>query len=269
VTLTRAMTGLALGSLTLAGLRQAYSLQVECHALHVPKLRDAVRVVQLTDLHFGQFIRRASVRGWVNAALAQTPDLIVITGDLLDARGGTPRSELLAELARLRAPLGVWATWGNHDHRCLGDRLPQFREELGRVGVRVLVNEGARVRGDLFVAGVDDLLTARPDVTRALQGRPSDSAALLLSHHPNVSPGARDDVQLTLYGHTHGGQITPPGVRFLVRHTPFGARFFAGFTPSPSLGYVSRGLGVTFIPLRLGSAPELTVLDLAPLVEGD
>ena len=228
-------------------------------------LRAPLRIAWLTDLHHGQYVRTASVRAWVDAALAEAPDLVLLGGDLVDQRSGADGDEgLVAELARLRAPLGVLAVWGNHD-RSRFRRTDVFAEALHGAGIRVLVNEGVAVRDDLHVAGLDDLRVGRPDLRATLAARPDAGATLLLSHNPDVLPTVPLDVGLTLSGHTHGGQVVLPGVGALYTSSQYGDRFLSGWVDGPARGYVSRGLGVSSLPVRINCPAELTVLDLAPV----
>jgi uncharacterized protein len=228
-------------------------------------LRAPLRIAWLTDLHHGQYVRTASVRAWVDAALAEAPDLVLLGGDLVDQRPGADADEsLVAELARLGAPLGVLAVWGNHD-RSRFRRMDAFAAALREAGIRVLVNEGVAVRDDLHVAGLDDFRVGRPDLRATLAARPDAGATLLLSHNPDVLPGVPLDVGLTLSGHTHGGQVVLPGVGALYTSSQYGDRFLSGWVDGPARGYVSRGLGVSSLPVRINCPAELTVLDLAPV----
>ena len=228
-------------------------------------LRAPLRIAWLTDLHHGQYVRTVSVRAWVDAALAEAPDLVLLGGDLVDQRSGPDGDEgLVAELARLRAPLGVLAVWGNHD-RARFRRIAGFEGVLRDAGIDVLVNRGVPVRDDLHVAGLDDFRVGRPDLEATLAGRPATGATLLLSHNPDVLPSVPLDVGLTLSGHTHGGQVVLPGVGALYTSSQYGDRFLAGWVEGPARGYVSRGLGVSSLPVRVNCPAELTVLDLAPV----
>ena len=166
------------GSL-LGGLAGTYRFRPARADVPLPGLRAPLRVAFLSDLHFGPFIRRGSLRRWVDATREQEPDLILLGGDMLDHWVGRDLSPLLTELARLRAPLGVYAVWGNHDHAVLRGRaspsgMPGFARALEDLaGVRVLCNAACRVRDDLFVAGVDDLQAGHPDVTGTLAQTPA------------------------------------------------------------------------------------------------
>jgi predicted MPP superfamily phosphohydrolase len=253
----------AVGS-SVAQTSGTYPFDVVRERATLPGLRAPVRVAWMTDLHHGEFVRTASVRAWVDAALREAADLVLLGGDLVDQTpGADPDAELFAELARLRAPLGVRAVPGNHDHARFRGTGP-FVALLQGAGIEALVNRGVAVRDDLFVAGLDDLRNGRPDLGAALRDRPASGATLFLSHNPDVLPDVPTDVGLTLSGHTHGGQVVLPGVGALHSSSRYGDRFLAGWVEGPARGYVSRGLGVTSLPVRINCPAELTVLDLEP-----
>ena len=253
----------AVGS-SVAQVAGTYPFDVVHERAELAGLRTPLRAAWLTDLHHGEFVRTASVRAWVDATLREAPDLVLLGGDLVDQTpGADAEAELFAELARLRAPLGVLAVPGNHDHgRFRGSR--PFVAYLQGAGIEVLVNRGVAVRDDLHVAGLDDLRNGRPDLGAALQDRPTTGATLFLSHNPDVLPDVPTEIGLTLSGHTHGGQVVLPGVGALQTSSRYGDRFLAGWVEGPARGYVSRGLGVTTLPVRINCPAELTILDLVP-----
>ena len=248
-------------------VRNAYRFHVTHHRRAVPKLQRPLRVVQLSDLHVGPYVSLAVVRAWVVATNAQNPDLIIITGDFVDQWFGRDLEALAQVLSNLRAPLGVWGVWGNHDHARFDD-MGQLEQPLNRAGIRILTNRGVMLRDDLYLAGVDDLKNGVPDLSAALQDKPAETACLLLSHNPDFLPHIPLDVELTLCGHTHGGQIDLPGLGPLFTSSAHAQRFAAGWIEEPELAaaYVSRGLGVVLLPARLNCAAELTVFDLLPTV---
>lgn len=255
----------AAGAAAAGSVAYAYRFGVVRHRAPLPGLRAPLRLAFLSDLHHGRWIHSGSVRAWVDAALAAEPDLVVLGGDLVDTHPGEPVEALLDALAPLRAPLGVFAVWGNHDHRRMGDLAP-FRDALGARGVRVLTNASVPVRDDASLAGLDDLRTGAPDLRAALRGLPDEGARLLASHNPDVLPDVPvGAVELTLAGHTHGGQVRIPGVGPVVTSSRYGRRFDMGWVRGPALGYVSRGLGVGLAPIRVACPAELTVMDLVPV----
>jgi uncharacterized protein len=267
MTRRRFLTGaatLAVGLVAGRAVADTYTFEILRTTRRLARLRAPLRVAFLADLHHGIYIRRDSVARWVDAANAQAPDLTLLGGDLVDKTSGGARiDDLLEELARLRAPLGVYAAWGNHDHaRFRGTR--GFEQALRDAGITMLRNRGLSVRDDLFVAGLDDERSGRPDMRAALRERPAERACLLVSHNPDALPGVPADVDLTLCGHTHGGQIRIPGIGAIITSSRYGRRFVEGWVDGPALGYVSRGLGFSLVPLRVDCPAELTILDLTP-----
>lgn len=255
----------AAGAVGLGGhmLRSAYRFEVRRLQLTLPGLRRPLRLAQLSDLHIGPYMRRAQLRGWLDATAALQPDLIAFTGDLVDRWFRGDPAALGAELARLRAPLGTAAVWGNHDHHAFPDPAP-LADALAGAGVRLLDNRWERLRDDLVLAGVDDLRQGRPDLDAALRGRPPGAATVLLCHNPDLLPEVPATVALTLAGHTHGGQVRLPLLGALLTSSHYGQRFAEGWVAGPALGFVSRGLGVSGLPIRLRCAPEVVLFDLRP-----
>lgn len=243
-----------------------YRFRVEPITTPLAGLRAPLTVAWLCDLHYGPFVRAGSVTAWVDATLALAPDLVLLGGDLVDARGPGDLAPLVAQLGRLRAPLGVFAVRGNHEYlrfRTPGS-LDAFEAELAVAGIVTLVNRGRLVRDDLWLAGLDDRGVGPLSVGRALDGRPPEAACLFGLHRPDVLPQVPTEVQLTLCGHTHGGQVVLPGIGPLVIRTRLGPEFVAGWVRAPALGYVSRGLGVVHLPLRVACPAELTLATLLP-----
>ena len=272
--------GAAVALLGGAGAAQAYRFGVTRHTRALSGLRAPLTVAFLTDLHSGPYIGLGSVRAWVGATLALRPDLILLGGDQFDRRSEAASGDLLAELARLRAPLGTYAVWGNHDYGHFGHeerrprdpRRPDWtarREQLeaafAAAGVPVLRNAGRAVRGDLWVSGVDDYWNGRPDAAAALAGA-GTRATLLVSHNPDLLPELPPGVGLALSGHTHGGQVRLPLVGAPLVPSRYGQRYAMGWVTGAhgTPGYVSRGLGLSGLPLRNLCEPEIALLRLVP-----
>jgi predicted MPP superfamily phosphohydrolase len=238
---------------------------VDVALARLPARHEGFRLVQLTDVHVGTTIGRDFVEDVVRRTNALSPDLIAITGDLVD---GTPEQlrDGVAPLADLRARHGVFFVTGNHEYFSGAD---PWLEELQRLGIRVLSNERVSIGEgpDAFdLAGVDDHSAERygglePDaaLAAALGGRDPARELVLLAHQPRAFSGAaRHGVGLQLSGHTHGGQIWPFG--FLVH---LAQPFVAGLhRRGASQIYVSRGTGYWGPPMRLGAPAEITLLTL-------
>jgi predicted MPP superfamily phosphohydrolase len=222
-----------------------------------------LRIAFLSDLHAGCCMGEADLCRIFARVAEAAPDLVCLGGDLINTRD----REILAyrkPLGLLRPPLGVFAVPGNHDH-FHGRDIGLWTAFLHEQGVRVLINRGERLARDgssLWLAGVDDLTEATPDLRAALEGSRPDEPVVLLSHHPDFFfEAAAVDVDLTLSGHTHGGQVA--GLGRLLKHTQLG--YWHGmFEEGTSRLFVSRGVGVTFLPVRIGVEAEVAFLRLVP-----
>ncbi|GAB4145097.1 MAG: hypothetical protein Fur0037_12960 [Planctomycetota bacterium] len=226
-----------------------------------------LRIAFLSDLHAGSFMSERDLERIFALVAGQRPDLVCLGGDMINTR---EREILLLRrpLGLLKPPLGVFAVPGNHDHfhgRDIGLWSAFLREQ----GVEVLINEGRRVERDgcaLWVCGVDDLTEGEPDLARALDGRREGEMAVLLSHHPDFFfEAAAAGVDLTLSGHTHGGQIRI-GSFAPIHHSRFGYERGAYEVEGCRL-YVGSGVGVTVLPLRIGAPPEIPIVEV--VADGD
>jgi predicted MPP superfamily phosphohydrolase len=224
---------------------------------------DGYRIAHLSDLHIGTLTPRAMGERWTRAANARTPDLAVVTGDMVTS--GTAYHPDIAEVvATLEAKDGTFVSMGNHDYFGDGEPLISLIEARG---VRVLRNEGKVIERDgarIYLAAIDDTWTKRDDMGRALRDRPDGVPVVLLAHDPDRFAQAADrGVALTLSGHTHGGQIAFPFLSRWVSLARLAHRFNVGlYQQKGSWLYVHPGLGTTGPPMRLGVAPAVVILTL-------
>jgi uncharacterized protein len=226
---------------------------------------DGYRIVHLTDLHVSRLLDRPWLDAVVDQANALNPDLILISGDLVD---GTPstRANDIPPLGRLAAKDGVYAVAGNHEYYAA---YSQWIEVFRRLGITVLENEYTVIRegaGELVIAGVPDQVGSRygqigPDVAKALAGRPQGVPVILMDHRPgNARSNRAQGVDLQLSGHTHGGHIR--GFDLLVAR--FNAGFVSGLYDVDGMSlYVSNGAGLwPGFPQRIGRPSEITEITL-------
>jgi hypothetical protein len=259
---------LAAGALTL--LSALVALRA---GLHVPRVRrtevtlatwprhlDGFRIAQVSDTHIGPLLGRRFAEQLVARVNALAPDLVVVTGDLVDGAVDKIGDEV-APFGELRAEHGIWFVPGNHDFY---SGVDGWDERLRELGIRVLRNERVRIGGDagFDLAGVDDhrgdwSKGTTEDVDAAVAGRDPQRALILLAHDPQTFPKAAErGVDLQISGHTHGGQLWPFGV--LVRLiTPYVAGLYAR---GASQIYVSRGSGFWGPPMRLFAPSEVAEL---------
>jgi predicted MPP superfamily phosphohydrolase len=263
------IAALATVGLGAAGLNEGLSRvrvkNVKIALRRVRPTNKGYRIVQLSDIHVGPTIGRAFIEDLVARTNALAPDLIAITGDLVDGRVDELR-EAVAPLAGLRAKDGVFFVTGNHEYY---SGVEEWLAHLPTLGIRVLRNEHVTVgQGlDAFdLAGVDDWSAHRhgdghgPDLTKALAGRDRSRLLVLLAHQPKQIFEAVDAaVDLQLSGHTHGGQMFPFGLLVKLQQP-----YVAGFHMVEGTAlYVSRGTGYWGPPMRLGSPAEITNIELA------
>ena len=227
----------------------------------LPKERDGLRVVQLSDLHLGSLLGPRWLSRRVAQAEALSPDLLVVTGDLVDGEIGAVEP-LVPILSRLSAPLGVWGVSGNHEfYAGLDKSLALYR----RAGIRVLSDEWAEAAPGLVLAGVDDLTARRQfggredPLPKALANAPAGAAKVLLSHSPLKAEEAESlGAGLMLSGHTHGGQIWPFTHLSAIPYPRNAGRFEVGAMTL----LVSRGTGTWGPPMRLFHRSEILVVTL-------
>lgn len=238
--------------------------EIEVEIADLPEAFDGYRVVQLSDLHIGALTPPERARKWMDRANGLSADLFALTGDYVTS--GTRFHEAAAQtFAALSAKDGTIAVLGNHDN--FGGCEPLLGT-MRRLGIVVLQNEHRVVtRGGarLAIVGVDDVYSRRADVDKAFRGIPDGVTIFGLAHDPKLfgamaSRGAR----VVLSGHTHWGQV---GIPFLHRVINIARPFYryAGGRFQSDEGatlWVHPGMGTTGPPVRLGVAPEITVIVL-------
>jgi predicted MPP superfamily phosphohydrolase len=253
----------------LRGIDTTTALEVVRREIEVPRLPPpfaGLTIAQVSDLHVhppdGLMPFLEEVVDLVNR---MAPDIVVLTGDYLNH----PRHlRAAAELhGRLKAPLGVYAVLGNHDHWTSPKRIASALQKQGIVMLagqrRVFARGGRR----LVLAGTDAPWDRRnPDWRTLLQSHSAD-CVILVSHSPDIAPdAARHGANLVLSGHNHGGQVRLPLVGPLVVPSRLGHRFCDGFhevSPSCVIN-VSRGIGCGTFPMRVLCPPEVVLLRLYP-----
>jgi predicted MPP superfamily phosphohydrolase len=259
-------------------------VRVDLPIANLPEALDGLRIVQLSDIHVGDSLPPSEVRRAVSMANRLGAHLAVITGDILSGRGD-PLAACIAELALLKAPLGVWGCNGNHEIYAGAEDETEQLFELH--GMRMLRQSAAQIAwngGTFNLIGVDyqhdvQLTGSRLPSLRLIQPLVRrDIPNILLSHNPNTFYSAAElGIELSLSGHTHGGQVNIEINHSSLNPARFMTRFIAGPYQLPMAAhtqgnpakavswsqlYVNRGLGTLALPARIGAAPEITLLTL-------
>jgi predicted MPP superfamily phosphohydrolase len=263
--LVSAAVGGTAGVIGLAGLvnvARGFTIKrVQVPMRKLPAGASGYKIVQMSDVHVGPTIGHDFVATLVKETNALDPDLIVITGDLVDGSVAQLR-EHVAPLGELRAKDGVYFVTGNHEYYSGAD---EWLAHLATLGIRVLRNQRVDVRGLFDLAGVDDASSGRmlphhgQDVAKALAGRDPSRALVLLAHQPKAFKHAvAGGVDLQLSGHVHGGQLVP--FNWLVK---IDQPYVEGLhREKDSWIYVSLGTGYWGPPMRVGTVSELTHIEL-------
>lgn len=232
-------------------------VDVEVTLPNLPKHLDGFSIVQLSDLHTGLTIDRDFVQRVVDRANALSPDLIALTGDLVDGPVADIRDDV-APLAQLRAKHGVFAITGNHEYYA---GVEPWVAEITRLGARYLRFDVVTIADGFDLAGVDDhnAPTKREQwnaFRQLMKSRDRSRPLILLAHQPRqVQRAIQWGVDLQLSGHTHGGQVWP--WHYIVRMQQGG--YLAGrYQVKDTQLYVSRGCGYWGPPVRLLAPLEIT-----------
>ncbi len=234
----------------------------------LPEAMDGFVIVQISDIHTGPFMDGHRLAGFVGIINKLGADIVVITGDLINW-GNAYVGETADVLSGIQAPSGVFVILGNHDFYCDVDELCS---RLNKGGIRVLRNRWTRIAGQdstdpIYLLGIDDargswyLNDDFPYLNQTLADLPEKSFKILLCHRPNVfNHAARSGIQLTLSGHTHGGQFIMPSLgghgwslaKMAYQHD------YGLYRKHKSYLYVNKGLGVVGPPVRINCPREIS-----------
>jgi len=275
----RALSGAIIGAGALVllagyvGSRRLVVREVEARVRGLPMAFDGVRIAQISDLHVGPQTSRRFLRRVAQTVSGAGPDIIAVTGDVVD-----DRSEdvpwYAAAFATLRAPLGVYLIPGNHDIYAGWDAVSRSLRQ--NTEATILVNDSRlveRLGSRLAIVGTGDPAagtrrgkvpneSAAPDVERALAHVPPSTTVVAFAHNPALWPGlAERGVALTLSGHTHWGQLALPRLGWSLA-SPFLEHAMGGHRAGDALLYINPGTGYWGIPFRLGAFPEITIVTL-------
>ncbi len=228
---------------------------------------DGLTLVQLSDFHAGPYMSRDQLLRVREIAEGLQPDVFVLTGDFADSHPDQV-PDVVAALQKLQGKTATFAILGNHDYYA---GVQEVEKGLAEAELPLLKNAHAVLESGgerLAFVGLDDRWARRwlknmgPNFTTALQGIPQDAFRVCLSHQPQMWPEClRHGMQITLAGHTHGGQIGIPYTQISLARmlTPFVAGLYRR---GDHVLYVNRGLGTVGLPLRIGMTPEITWIRL-------
>ncbi|MGB6874556.1 MAG: metallophosphoesterase [Candidatus Acidiferrales bacterium] len=233
------------------------NVQVNHYVIHA-NVASPLKIADLSDLHTRGLGRPE--REVLAAIAKENPDVILITGDTL----ADPLGNYMACMKvykQLHAPLGVWFVRGNWENlRPLRHERQFYRD----AGVNLLLNQNHELRPDVWLMGLDDPFTGRPNLAAALQGVPTNVYTIAMFHSPFFFQTIVGKVNLVLAGHTHGGQIRIPFVKPFWLPGGSGPFLDGWYEEKNSRMYVNRGVGMSDIPARFLCRPEVAFITLEP-----
>ncbi len=254
----------AMGFGILVERHHLHLLEVDVHIPNLPKDLNGLRMAQLSDIHLSPFLSEGELARAIDMANETRPHLALVTGDLITSHGD-PLDACLRQLARLKAEAGTLGCLGNHE--IYAGVEDEATAKAARLGMPFLRYEAKPLRfgqATLNVAGVDYQKMHKPYLVGAERLKAPGAVNLLLSHNPDVfDVAAEQGWDLTLAGHTHGGQVTIE----ILNQNLSAARFFTPYVyglyrEAGRSIWVTRGIGTVGLPARLGAPPEVVLVRL-------
>jgi len=243
----------------------------EIEAPTIPKEFNNKKILQFSDVHLGPEFTLKQLENLVEKMNELHPDIVVLTGDLIDKFGSysAEKDEAKVILQKINAPLGKYAVFGNHDRGGGGSVF--YKKYMEEAGFSVLVNEVQKIKvGNgkyITISGLDDFLLGKPQIDATLKHVRQQDFNMLLVHEPDVvDKVACYPVDFQVSGHSHGGQVQIPFIGPLIT-TKLAESYVEGMYElegknKPLHLYVNRGIGTTRMPVRFWSVPELSVFVL-------
>jgi predicted MPP superfamily phosphohydrolase len=241
-----------------------------CESPQVPAAFDGTRLALVTDIHHGPYYSREQVAGLVRLVDDLAPDLVLLGGDY-SYTSTSYEAPAFAELARLEAPLGLFAVLGNHDYGAPDSEDPgpgSAVEAATGAGITLLRNQAVWLEKDgqrLRLGGVEDYQVGEPDLAPVVAGTDADDFVILLSHNPDYSEGLpADAADLVLSGHTHGGQVTLFESWAPYVPSDYGQKYRTGIVENGlTTVIISNGIGTsTSLPIRVFAPAQLVIVTL-------
>lgn len=247
--------------ISIKGSMQAFNTQVVELNLSVEKIDNRLgdlNIVAASDLHIGTLILRKRLAKWIALINSQNPDVILLVGDIFD-RSFNPHDskDIIGELRKLRSKYGVYAVLGNHEYHF---NIKESMGYLGQAGITLLRDESINVSNKLVIIGRDDALShKRKTIDSLIYGIDFSLPVIMMDHQPyDLLAAERNKIDLYLSGHNHNGQIFPGNILYgSFWELPYGY-----LKKGNTHFYVSSGLGLIYIPLRLGTQSEIVSISL-------
>lgn len=233
---------------------QTYDISIEKNVE-----RENLKILMASDFHLGDLVGKNHLEKFVHLVEETRPDIVFLPGDLIDDHIEPFIKENMGDIMKkIEAPLGVYATLGNHDY--YGNDDEKIVEEIERLGIEVLTDEVTMLENGIYIIGRnDDTDKNRVDIKRLVSSLDSSKPLIMLDHQPNELDVAKaNGIDLVLSGHTHRGQIFPGNLLTdMLYENDYGL-----LKKGDLHSIVSSGYGTWGPPLRLGTRSEVVIINV-------
>lgn len=242
---------------------EPFALDVTRHEVflpHLPKEYEGFVIAHLTDLHRGAPTPDSVIQQAITLAQAAQPDVVVVTGDFVERF--PEDAEPVAKMLKTLTPrYGIWGCLGNHDYAIDAGLVTAHLEQ--HCTLKMLRNSATELAPGLWISAIDDIMYGQPDTKAALANVPEDASLIFLTHNPRGVLEVSKRSCVALAGHTHGGQVVLPGFPAPVPSGMNGFPMVAGWGVFGDANlYISRGVGMSSLPIRFNCRPEVALVTL-------
>ena len=227
------------------------------------------KIVNLSDLHLGQWLTAEYLEGVINIVNKQKPDMVALTGDYVSYILDDVAEDLQRCLSMLKPKDVSLAVLGNHDHWNGADRIREILKNSGIIDISNDVYTIKRKRNNktaqLNIAGVDSMMLQKEDIDTVMKKLPKEGPAIMLAHEPDFADisALTGRFALQISGHSHGGQFIIPGLNTTILRGSCSHKYPVGeYQVGDMIQYTSKGLGTNIFWLRINCAPEITIFKL-------
>ena len=235
------------------------------------------KIVNLSDLHLGQWLTVEYLEGVIDIVNRQEPDMVALTGDYVSYILDDVAEDLERCLSMIEVKDGSLAVLGNHDHWNGAEEIRKILKNAGIIDVsndvHTISRDAENGTAELHIAGVDSMKVNKEDIDAVMMKIPEDGPAIMLAHEPDFADitATTGRFALQISGHSHGGQFIIPGLNTTILRSECSRKYPVGeYQVGDMVQYTSKGLGTNVFWLRINCAPEITIFNLkSPEVEAD
>ena len=221
-----------------------------------------IKIVFASDFHIKPY-QNKKLNKIVQMINNENPDIVLSTGDFVAGHTKYPTlssDNIVKSLSSIKTKYGFYTSLGNHD---AWYGINNIKKALQKSNIKILQNENVALKINkktIYIAGIEDLKTGNPDINKALKH--TKNPIILLTHTPDVFPKVPKRVNLTLAGHTHGGQIRLPLFGAIYTASNYREKYIQGYINEDNKKmFVTRGIGMSVLPFRFNCAPEINIIE--------